>query len=98
MATIILAANTVSKLYYFDNRIKSFYEKYNYQSVPFDDKIVQEMIEASRKELSELFLKIWGSSMGCHLLDKFYTYRGNIYEFFMCLDSQNRLLFTSKDW
>ncbi len=93
-----LAPNTVSKLFYFDSRIRSFYEKHNFKSVPFDGRMVQEMIEASRKELSELFLKIWGSSMGYHLLDKFYDKRGNIYEFFMCLDSQNRQLLTSKDW
>jgi hypothetical protein len=93
-----LAPNTISKLFYFDNRIRSFYEKHNFKSVPFDGREVQGMIEASRKELSELFLKIWGSSMGYHLLDKFYDNRGNIYEFFLCLDTQNRQLLTSKDW
>ncbi len=93
-----LTPNTVTKLFYFDNRVRSFYEKHNYQAVPFDGRSVQEMIQSSRMELSELFLKIWGSSMGYHLLDKFYQYRGNIYEFFLCLDDQNRELFTSKDW
>jgi len=93
-----LPPNTVSKLFYFDNRIRSFYEKHNYKYIPFDGREVQEMIEASRKELSDLFLKIWGSSMGYHLLDKFYDYRGNVYEFFMCLDGENRHLLTSKDW
>lgn len=93
-----LPPNTVSKLSYFDNRIRSFYEKHNYKSVPFDGRVVQEMIEASRIELSDLFLRIWGSSMGYHLLDKFFNYQGNVYEFFMCLDSQNRQSLTSKDW
>jgi hypothetical protein len=94
----VLPPNTVSKLFYFDNRIRSFYEKNNYKSIPFDGRAVQEMIEASRVELSELFNLIWGSSMGYHLLDKFYNYQGNVYEFFMCLDGQNRQSLTSKDW
>lgn len=98
MPTINLSSNTVSKLYYFDNRVRSFYEKHGFHSVPFDGREVQEMIKASQQELSSLFLKIWGSSMGYHLLDKFHNYRGNIYEFFMCLDGKNRDLFTSTDW
>ncbi len=93
-----LPPNTVSKLFYFDNRIRSFYEKHDYKFMPFDGRAVQEMIEASRVELSELFNIIWDSSMGYHLLDKFYDYRGNVYEFFMCLDSHNCQLLTSKDW
>lgn len=94
----VLAPNTVSKLYYFDNRIKSIYEKYGYTSLPFDGSMVQKIIEKSRKDIALLFDKIWGSSMGFHLLGKFYEFRGNIYEFFMSLDSNNRELFTGKDW
>ncbi|MCT4643636.1 MAG: hypothetical protein N4A74_01520 [Carboxylicivirga sp.] len=93
-----LAPNTVSKLYYFDNRIKSFYENHGHNSIPFDSTKVQKMISESQKELRELFYKIWGSSMGCHLLDKFYDFRGNVHEFFMSLDRSNRELFTGKDW
>jgi hypothetical protein len=93
-----LAPNTVSKLCYFDNRIKSFYEKNGYTNMPFDGKEVQKMIESSQLELNALFYKIWGSTMGFHLLDKFYEFRGNIHEFFMSLDSNNRELFTGKDW
>ena len=93
-----LAQNTVSKLFYFDNRIKSFYEKNGHTSMPFDGKKVQNMIDGSQLELNELFYKIWGPEMGYHLLDKFYNYQGNIYEFFMCLDSKNRELLTGKDW
>ena len=96
--TTALPPNTVSKLFYFDNRIRSFYEKHNYKSVPFDGRVVQEMIETSRIELSELFNKIWDSSMWYHLLDKYNDYRGNVFEFFMCFDSQNRQLLTSKGW
>lgn len=95
---IALHPNTISKLYYFDNRIKSFYEKHSYSSHPFDGEKVQEMILKTRKELSELFLKIWGSSMGKHLLDKFYDSRGNILDFYMSLDGRNRELFSNKDW
>jgi len=98
MSVISLPSNTVSKLFYLDNRVRSFYEKHGFNSVPFDGQKVQEMIDASHQELTELFLKIWGLSMGYHLLDKFYSYRGNIYEFFMCLDSTNREMFTGKDW
>ncbi|PKP08651.1 MAG: hypothetical protein CVU09_15005 [Bacteroidetes bacterium HGW-Bacteroidetes-4] len=97
MATT-LHPNTVSKLYYLDNRIKSFYEKNGYSSIPFDGRKVQEMIQASQKELAELFLKIWGKSMGAHLLDKFYDNRGNVLDFYMSLDGQNRQLLSQKDW
>ena len=90
-----LAPNTVSKLYYFDNRIKSFYEKNGYTNIPFDSQEVQKMIEKSELELNALFYKIWGSDMGFHLLDKFYDFRGNVYEFFMSLDAQNRNKLTS---
>ena len=93
-----LAPNTISKMYYFDNRIKSIYEKHGHTSIPFDGTTVQNMIEESRKEIAMLFDKIWGSSMGFHLLGKFYGFRGNIHEFFMSLDSNNRELFTGKDW
>lgn len=93
-----LHPNTVSKLFYFDNRIKSFYEKNGFSSIPFDGRKVQEMIQASQKELAELFLKIWGASMGAHLLDKFYDYRGNVLDFYMSLDDKNRQLLSQKDW
>ncbi len=95
---ISLAPNTVSKLYYFDNRIKSIYEKHGHSSIPFDGTKVQDMIEESRKDIALLFDKIWGSSMGFHLLGKFYEFRGNVHDFFMSLDSSNRELFTGKDW
>jgi len=93
-----LSPNTVSKLNYFDNRIKSFYEKNGYTNIPFDSKEVQKMIEGSQLELNALFYKIWGSSMGYHLLDKFYDSRGNIYEFFMSLDVENRERLTTINW
>ncbi|WP_430811567.1 MULTISPECIES: hypothetical protein [unclassified Carboxylicivirga] len=93
-----LAPNTVSKLYYFDNRIKSIYEKHGHTSIPFDGTKVQAMIHEAAKELVALFYKIWGSIMGYHLLNKFYDFRGNVYEFFMSLDSTNRELLTGKDW
>lgn len=93
-----LHPNTVSKLYYFDSRIKSFYEKEGFNSIPFDGKKVQEMIETVQPDLTALFLKIWGGTMGAHLLDKFYTFRGNIHEFYLSLDSKNRQLFSSIDW
>ncbi|WP_289055766.1 hypothetical protein [Carboxylicivirga marina] len=95
---IALASNTVSKLYYFDNRIKSFYEMNGYSNLPFDGIKVQKMIEQSQSELIKLFHKIWGSSMGYHLLDKFYHFRGNIHEFFMSLDSDNQEKFTTINW
>lgn len=95
---IALTPNTVSKLYYFDNRIKSFYEKNGYTNMPFDSKEVQKMIESSQLELNALFYKIWGSTMGYHLLDKFYDFRGNILEFFMSLDVENREKFTTINW
>lgn len=98
MPAIMLPPNTISKLFYFDNRTRSFYEDHGFHSIPFDGHKVQEMIESSRKELSDLFLKIWGSSMGYHLLDKFYNCHGNVYEFFLCLDGKNIELFTTKDW
>ncbi len=96
--TTALNPNTISKLYYFDNRIKSFYEKNGYNSIPFDGKKVQEMIDASQNDLANLFHKIWGSSMGYHLLNKFYDFRGNIHEFYMSLDDSNRQLLSSKNW
>jgi hypothetical protein len=95
---IPLPHNTVSKLYYFDTRLKSIYEKYGHASIPFSGILVQNMIEESRKDIALLFDKIWGSSMGYHLLGKFYEFRGNVHEFFMCLDGNNRELFTGKDW
>ena len=95
---IALTPNTVSKLYYFDNRIKSFYEKNGYTNMPFDSKEVQKMIESSQLELNALFYKIWGSTMGYHLLDKFYDFWGNILEFFMSLDADNREKFTTINW
>ena len=94
----VLAPNTVSKLFYFDNRIKSFYEKNGYTSLPFESKMVLKMIDDSQLELNELFFKIWGSTMGYHLLSKFYDFRGNVFEFFMSLDSDNRNRFTSINW
>ena len=93
-----LAPNTVSKLYYFDTRIKNFYEKHGYNSVPFDGKAVQKMMDKSKLELKELFYKIWGSDMGYHLLDKFYSFQGNVHEFFMSLDGKNRQRFTTINW
>lgn len=93
-----LPINTVSKLYYFDCRIKSFYEQNGYNSIPFDNRKVYDMIESSRKELSELFIKIWGLSMGYHLLDKFYSYNGNILDFYTNLDQTNMDSFSNKDW
>lgn len=95
---ITLAPNTVSKLNYFDNRIKSYYEKHGNICVPLDGTRVQKMIDQAQNELRELFYKIWGSSMGYHLLDKFYGFRGNVFEFFMSLDAQNRERFTSINW
>ncbi len=95
---VTLAPNTVSKLYYFDTRIKSIYEKHGHASIPFDGKKVLDMIEESNKDIALLFNKIWGTSMGYHLLSKFYEFRGNIHEFFMSLDCNNRELFTGKDW
>ncbi|WP_075604070.1 hypothetical protein [Saccharicrinis aurantiacus] len=93
-----LSPNTVSKLYYFDSRIKSFYEKNGYTSLPFDGEKVQEMIDDSRLELNALFYKIWGSTMGFHLLSKFYSSNGNIYELFMSLDPENKEKFTTINW
>ena len=93
-----LSPNTVSKLNYFDNRIKSFYEKNGYTNIPFDSKEVQKIIEGSQLELNALFYKIWGSSMCYHLLDEFYDSRGNIYEFFMSLDTENRERLTTINW
>lgn len=93
-----LAPNTVSKLYYFDNRIKSFYEKYGHACVPLDGAKVQQMIHEASKDFVPLFYKIWGSTMGYHLLNKFYDFRGNVFEFFMSLDAQNRERFTSINW
>lgn len=95
---IPLPSNTVSKLFYFDNRIKSFYEKNGYTNMPFDGKEVQKMIEGSQLELNALFYKIWGSTMGYHLIDKFYDSRGNILEFFTSLDPENRERFTTINW
>jgi len=96
--TTILNPNTVSKLYYFDNRIKSFYEKNGYSSIPFDGRKVQKMIQASQEELAGLFLKIWGEYMGAHLLDKFYDCLGNVLDFYMNLDGTNRQLLSQKNW
>lgn len=93
-----LAPNTVSKLFYFDSRIKSFYEKYGYTSVPFDGARVQKMIEDARKDIAGLFRKIWGSSMGYHLLGRFYEFQGNVYEFYMSLDRNSHQLFSKTDW
>jgi len=93
-----LYLNTVSKLYYFDKRIKSFYEESGYTNIPFDYKEAQKMIDDSQKELTKLFFKIWGSTMAYHLLVKFYSLGGNILEFFMSLDSENRERFTTINW
>lgn len=93
-----LPHNTISKLFYFDSRIKSFYQKHGYSSIPLDSREVQKMIDDSQKETKELFHKIWGSSMGYHLLGKFWEFRGNILEFYMSLDENNRQLFSNKDW
>ena len=93
-----IASNTVSKLYYFDKRITGFYEKQGYTSMPFDGMEVQKMIVDSQKELKELFYKIWGLTMGNHLLDIFYDFRGNIHEFYMHLDTQNQQLFSTINW
>jgi hypothetical protein len=93
-----LPHNTISKLYYFDIRIKSIYEIHGHTSIPFKGTLVQNMIEESRKDIALLFDKIWGSSMGYHLLGKFYEFRGNVHEFYMSLDGNNRELFTGKDW
>lgn len=93
-----LAPNTVSKLNYFDIRIKSIYEKYGYISIPFDNIKVQKMMDEAETDLAMLFHNIWGSSMGYHLLNKFYSFSGNVYELFMSLDKHNRDLLTGKDW
>jgi hypothetical protein len=93
-----LPNNTVSKLSYFDKRIKSFYQKQGFINLPLDESKMPPLIESINDDLSALFLKIWGSSMGAHLLDKFYAYRGNILEFYLCLDAKNRELFSAIDW
>ncbi len=93
-----VASNIVSKLYYFDNRIKSFYEQHGHTALPFDGTEVQKMIVDSQKELKELFYKIWGLTMGNHLLDIFYDFSGNIHEFYIHLDTQNQQLFTTINW
>ena len=93
-----LPKNTVSKLYYFDNRIKSIYEDYGYSSVSLESDIISIMIGDTYAALSTLFKKIWGNHMGAHLLDKFYSFEGNILELYMSLDCNNKQLFSSKDW
>ena len=90
--------NTISKLYYFDIRIKSIYKNYGYTSVPFERENIRMMIDETYAELSTLFKKIWGDSMGSHLLDKFYSFDGNILDLYMSLDCNNKLIFSKKDW
>lgn len=94
----LLPPNTVSKLYYFDNRIKNIYENHGFTSIPFNGSSLQGMIGKSRNEIAVLFERIWGSSMGYHLLGTFYAFKGNILEFYMSLDEHNRQLFSGKDW
>ena len=93
-----LPINTVSKLYYFDSRIKSIYEEYGYSSISFKRDIIRIMMDDTYAELSTLFKRIWGDHMGAHLLDKLYTFDGNILELYMSLDASNRESFSNKDW
>lgn len=93
-----LPKNTISKLYYLDNRIKSIYKDFGYSSVSLESDIISIMIDDTYAELSTLFKKIWGNHMGAHLLDKFYSFEGNILELYMSLDCNNKQLFSSKDW
>lgn len=94
----VMKTKTVAKLYYFDKCIKSIYQKYGHTTIPFDGTKIQYIIAESGKDIVLLFDKIWGTSMGYLLLGKFYEFRGNVYEFFMNLDSDNRELFISKNW
>ena len=93
-----LYKNTISKLYYLDSRIKSIYEDYGYEYLPFKKYIILIMIEDTYSELSTLFKKIWGDHMGVHLLEKFHLFYGNILELYMSLDQTNREIFSNKDW
>ncbi len=93
-----LASNTILKLYSFDTRIKCIFEKHGHTSLPFEGISIQNMIEESRKDITDLFNKIWGSPTDYHLLGKFYEFKGNVYAFFLNLDSNNRELLTNKDW
>ena len=90
--------NTVSKLYYLDLRIRSFYEANGYNNIPFNSEKILQMIEASKNEISALFQKIWGSSMEVHLLHEFSDFEGNIYELYNSLDSTNRHNFSTINW
>ncbi|MCU4176435.1 hypothetical protein [Carboxylicivirga sp. N1Y90] len=94
----IKAPNTVSKLFFFDKRIKGFYEKQGYTSVPFDSIEIQKMIVESNKDLKKLFCNIWGVPRGNHLLDMYRELNGNIHEFFLHLDNHNQQLFTTINW
>jgi hypothetical protein len=93
-----LPNNTISKLYYFDNRIKGIYKDYGYSSVSLESDIIRIMIDDTYAELSTLFKKIWGDYMGAHLLDKFYSFEGNILDLYMSLDANNRQIFSNKNW
>lgn len=93
-----LSPDTISKLYYLDMRIKGIYHKNGHESIPIDGCLVQEMIDEARNEIAQLFRKIWGEFMGYHLLGKFYECQGNIFDFYMALDLENKNLFTDKDW
>jgi len=95
---ITIPTNTISKLYYFDNRIKSIYQDHGYTSIPFNREEALQMIDNTYADLSELFKKIWGDFMGAHLLDKYYSFSGNIFDLYMSLDSDNRHIFSNTDW
>lgn len=90
--------NPVLKLYHFNNRLIAIYKKNGFKSIPFDSNEMAKVIETSEKDLTPLFVACFGKSMAFHLLDKFFTYRGDIFEFYGSLDTENKELFCQFDW
>ena len=87
----------VLKLHRFNKRINCIYREKGFSTLPFDKEKMKIIVKVSADDLSPLFLKCFGDD-GDHLLDKFYTYSGNIFEFFCCLDAENKELFVAFDW
>lgn len=86
------------KLNYFDQRMKANFKVNGFSSLPIhDDNEMAKIIESSEESIKPLFIKCFGE-MGSHLLDKYFTCRGNIFEFYGSLDSENKDLFVEFDW
>lgn len=89
---------SIIKLSHFSNRLRAIYKQNGFSSIPFNREEMATLINACQNDLEPLFKGCFGENTGLHLLNKFYTFRGDIFEFYGSLDDENSELFSQFNW